>query len=341
VSTTQEPNVTCIIVNWNGWRDTIECLESVLRLDYPRLTIIVCDNASSDGSIAMIEDWAKGNVLALCDVTDLAHLVSPPVAKPIPFISLLGSTETFASSRENLILIQTGTNLGFAGGNNVGIRYALANKNCDYVWLLNNDTVVERNSLSEMVRFSQANPTLGICGSQILKYTDPHEILTMGGRKYTRWSGRTSPLRDPETPNLSTLLGAPDYIEGASMLISRKCLETVGLLEESYFLYYEELDLTERARQKFDFGYSRASVVYHKEGSSIGSASARIDRSSISEFYQARNRLIFTRRYYSWLLPLQFAVVLASVFSRVLIGKWRNAGAIVRGAFTSLNYMKS
>jgi GT2 family glycosyltransferase len=332
------PHVYVVILNWNGWRDTIECLESVFRLDHAQLSVVLCDNASSDGSMEKIEGWANGHTPASCNVPDLEHLILPPIPKPIAFesISALGIA-TNSSPGARLVLIQTGANLGFAGGNNVGIRYALACGDCDYVWLLNNDTVVEPDSLSAMVKIVEADAKLGICGSQLRSYAPPHEVQTMGGRRYSRWSGRTRPLQSPDTPQVSTSLGAPDYVEGASMLISRRYLETVGLLEESYFLYCEELDLAARARPAFHFGFASESIVYHKEGASIGSAQGRANRSTLSEFYQARNRIVFSRRYYPFFFPFVLAATGLSALQRLMIGKPGNAVAILRGALASLS----
>lgn len=334
---TTQPHVYVILLNWNGWRDTIECLESVFRLDHPRLSVIVCDNASSDDSVEKIEDWASGGVAASCNSPDLAHLVHPPIPKPVACASFPASGAATIGSTPGvrLVLIQTGANLGFAGGSNIGIRYALARGDCDYVWLLNNDTVVEPDSLSAMVRMAEADPKLGICGSQLRSYVSPHEIQTMGGRRYSRWSARTRPLQELATPQVSTTPGAPDYIEGASMLISHRCLEEVGLLEESYFLYYEELDLAVRAQRFFHFGYSPASVIYHKEGASIGSASVRAQRSALSDFYQARNRVVFTRRHYRQFLPSVLAATVLSALQRLMIGRLKNGGAILRGVLAS------
>ena len=178
-----QPQVYIVLLNWNGWQDTIECLESVFRLNYPHFTVIVCDNASSDGSMKKIEGWANGFIAASCDSADLARLTVPPITKPLDFDCILSSGEAAKSrsSSSRLLLIQTGANLGFAGGNNVGIRYALARGDCDYVWLLNNDTVVEPDSLSSMVRMAEADPKLGICGSQLRSYATPMKFKPWGG----------------------------------------------------------------------------------------------------------------------------------------------------------------
>jgi GT2 family glycosyltransferase len=235
----RQPHGYVVLLNWNGWQETTECLESVFRLEYSHFTVIVCDNASSDGSMQRIESWAKGFIPASCNSPDLARLTVPPIPKPIDFDHIVSSTEAVASlsSGNRLLLIQTGANLGFAGGNNVGIRYALARGDCDYVWLLNNNTVVEPDSLSAMVRMEESHPKLGICGSQLRSYTYPHEIQTMGGRRYSRWSGRTRPApRTHYATGLDDARRARLY-RGRVHADKPQVLEATGLLEESYFLY--------------------------------------------------------------------------------------------------------
>jgi GT2 family glycosyltransferase len=332
------PHVYIVLLNWNGWRDTIECLESVFRLDYPRFTVIVCDNASTDGSFENIQSWARGEVTAEVREPALSRLVQPAVRKPIQFLKPDGdrSADSADEVLPPLVLIQTGANLGFAGGNNVGIRYALQRGDCDYVWLLNNDTVVEPDALSQILEGAEEDPQLGICGSMIRTYASPHEILTAGGRKYNRWTGRTRIIQDVTIPSNSKP-PEPDYIEGASMLVSQKFLQEIGLLEESYFLYFEELDWAKRARPRFHLGYCPTSIVYHKEGGSIGSALDRESRSTLSEFYLTRNRLAFTRRYYPWCVPSVLAAIAASALQRFLIGMPKSAWAILRGALAALS----
>jgi GT2 family glycosyltransferase len=336
------PHVYIVLLNWNGWRDTIECLESVFRLDYPRFTVIVCDNASTDGSLETIDGWARGTVLAAVHEPGLSRLVQPPVPKPVQFLKLDSGriADSAATGLAPLVLIQTGSNLGFAGGNNAGIRYALKRDDCDYVWLLNNDTVIEPDALSRIVEAAEQDPQLGICGSRLRTYASPHETLTAGGRKYNRWTGRTRRIKDVGIPSNSKP-PEPDYVEGASMLVSQKFLQEIGLLKESYFLYFEELDWAARARPRFRLGYCPTSIVYHKEGSSIGSALDRESRSTLSEFYLTRNRLVFTRRYHPWCLPSVLAAIAASALQRLLIGMPKNAAAILTGAVASFSRAKS
>lgn len=238
-------SVYIIILNYNGYQDTIECLESLRNLTYSNYTVVVCDNDSSDGSEKEILEWASQN------------------RKIFRFKFL-----------------QTGHNLGFAGGNNVGIRYALAN-GADYIWLLNNDTTVESSALTFMVRYMEDNKNIGVCGSRLLSYYDHDQIAGLGGWYNPVFGTSGHILYKNDLTKLA-------YIIGASMLFRRDLFENIGLLQDDYFLYYEELDIAERIRGKYEMGVSLNSIVYHKEGASIK------NESSFSAFYLLKNNLKFT-----------------------------------------------
>jgi GT2 family glycosyltransferase len=205
-----------------------------------------------------------------------------------------------------LILIQTGGNLGFAGGNNVGLRLALHDPDCQFFWLLNNDSVVAPAALSAMVRVMQQRPEVGLCGSLNLFYHSPDKVQAQGGFHYRRWRRWTARVRLGPPMNVAELPAVPppmDYVHGASMLTSRSFLKTVGLMEESYFLYFEELDWALRARGRFELGYAPESLVFHKEGASIGSHRDRSKRSLISDQYLSRSRVLLSKRFFPWSLP--------------------------------------
>jgi GT2 family glycosyltransferase len=183
--------VYIILVNWNGWRDTIECLESLFRLDYPDFSIIVCDNASSDDSLSHIRDWASGSTQAECSSGELRRLTRPPVRKPLESVVLRNSDiDQWKDRHPKLVLLETGANLGFAGGNNVGLSYALSRGDFHYIWLLNNDTVVEPDSLAALVARASSSDTIGICGSKILYYDSPNTVQALGGSVFNRWFAR-------------------------------------------------------------------------------------------------------------------------------------------------------
>jgi GT2 family glycosyltransferase len=238
--------VYIIILNWNGLKDTLECVGSCLKLDYPIFEIVIVDNGSDDGS---------ENILR----------------------------ESFPSIR----LIQTGANLGYAGGNNAGIRHALEG-GADYIWLLNNDTTVDANALTELVKIAETNPSIGMVGSKILSYLQPTVLLYAGGRADLA-VGETEHIGyGSEDRGQFDLGGDTGYITGCSLLVKRRVIEETGLMNEAYFLYYEETEWCTKARRKgYRLIYAPESVVYHKESVSVRKTTG------VMHYYLTRNRLYF------------------------------------------------
>ena len=322
------PSVYVVILNWNGWADTVECLESVFRSDFARFKVIVCDNASSDGSLAKVRLWAEGLLNPLVHPGNpLRRLAWPPLAKPIPYLELdarqAGSEAACAGTEAPLVLIQTGANLGFAGGNNVGLRHALACPECDYVWLLNNDTVVSEQALSSLARCAESHrdAAVGLVGSKLLYYHDPGVIQGIGG-VYNKLLATNAHVgagaRDDGRYDSEQAQGLIHYPIGASLFVSRPFLAQVGLLCEEYFLYFEELDWVLRGRRLgWDFRYCWHSVVYHKEGASIGGDSRQEQKSSLADYWSLRNRLVFTRKFYPRWLATVYLGFLAVVLNRI------------------------
>ncbi|GFE58469.1 glycosyl transferase family 2 [Geobacter sp. AOG1] len=309
--------VYIILVNWNGWRDTLECMNSLMRLTYSDFRIIICDNASSDDSRGQIKNWATRNNLPYaeyqCPLTDVggtAHL------DPL------------------LTLIATNRNLGFAAGNNVGMRYALARDDAAYCWLLNNDTIVEPDALEHLVSRMRGDESIGICGSTIRLYHDRERIQALGGGYYCRWIGLPWHYgrffkRWDGTVNQLRAESWMNYVEGASMLVSRQFLERVGYMSEDYFLYFEEADWALRAKNQFRLGYAPQSIIYHKVGGSIGTCSNPLNKSSVCDYYNIRNRIRFTRRFYPALLPMVYLVLVGECMIRLLSARWERAFMIL------------
>jgi GT2 family glycosyltransferase len=314
----------------------------VLRLDYPDYRVIVCDNDSSDNSLDHIRGWARGEIMAETGATALAGLTTPPVPKPIPFADLGPGTasQEAIDSAVRLVLIQTGANLGFAGGNNVGLRHALNNSDCAFAWLLNNDTVVRPDALSQLVSRMKDRPDAGICGSTLFYYDDPGRVQAFGGSIYNKWLARVGHIGGLAS---ATQLARADevepklaYIVGASMLVRRSFLQQVGLMDKQYFLTFEEIDWATRAKGQFALAYAPQSMVYHKEGSSLGSHRVASFRSAVSEFYAIRNRILFTRKHYPFALPSVLCAIGISAVHRVVHGRWRNFIALSRGVLQGL-----
>lgn len=330
-----------VILNWNGWRDTLSCLQSLITLKNVDYNIIICDNGSTDNSVDYIKSWSQGMLAA--DVPSHPQLSSLVCNKNTPVstheIQILNRNEitlhTTPPCHSSITLIKNNANLGFAAGNNVGIEYALQQQDMTHVWLLNNDTLVEPDCLEKMLKRMALENSPTICGSRVMFYDDPNIVQALGGNQFNKWTGiakpsigRFSHKKDcRETQKIEATI---DYISGCSMLVTRDFLEDIGLMEESYFLYYEEIDWAVRAKGKYSNIYADDAVIYHKEGSSIGSASLHTKPSVTSEFYKFRSKLMFTAKHFPMCLPSCYVVTLLQVFNRWLRNEWATGWTIFK-----------
>src|SRR5437762_2609963 len=192
------PRVYVIVVNYNGWRDTIECLESLLRSDYPSLTVLVCDNASTDGSLDHIRSWADGNLPATPTGDRMAHMTSPPLPKPVSLTRLARhefEALPFAPDSHRgtgLVLVDCESNLGFAGANNVALQWTLGREKDALALLLNNDVIIAPGAVRAMVDVATSAPDVGAVGATILRYHDPDRVETLAGARLSRKHGMTT-----------------------------------------------------------------------------------------------------------------------------------------------------
>lgn len=309
-----------VLLNWNGWQDTIACLASLLNSSTEDFNIIVCDNGSSDGSFDQLIQWAQ------------QHLPNDYATTTRTQIELA----SFRLPIKKLLLIDNQSNLGFAGGCNVGVRAAMSDSCCQYIWLLNNDTEVATDALQQTIDYMDCSPDIGICGSTLIYHHNRQMLQALGGSHYTPWLGRSRHLGAFESVdsalqamNLAVIESKMSYVVGAAMMIRRQVFEQIGLMTEDYFLYYEELDLAVRSRCHFRLGYAPLSKVYHKEGASIGTDAS--GGSPLSLYYLFRNRLLFTVRHYPQFLPTVLAFSLWEILKFILKRRWPQALSASRG----------
>ena len=328
----QAPSVAIIVLNWNGWPDTLECLESLMRLEYPSFEVVVCDNASTDGSATRIQQWMDNALCVLPTSSEMAQFSVPAMTKSAFHLE---DESTEASLQKGRVrLIQNPSNLGFAAGNNTGLRDALA-RGFEYFWVLNADTVVEPDALDRLVARLRAEEGAGICGSLLCYYAAPDVIQEAGGCQSYPLLGVSRRLagdkkRSAAHPwtKFEKQLG---YVSGASCLVSRAFLEKIGLMSEDYFLYCEEIDWATRGRGRFSLALAHDSIVYHKKGISTGSKAVGQARSAASSFYLWRARRRFTQRYYPLGLISLCALGAATSLSHRLKGEHANAKATLAG----------
>lgn len=336
----ETPKVSIVIINYNGWEDTLECLESIFRLEYLNFQVIVVDNASSNNSIEKLKNWANGNLnIYIQPSNPLKSKSFPPYKKPINFKEYFQDekfNDTPIFENRSLFFIKSLKNGGFAAGNNIGIRYSLLYKDVEYIWLLNNDTVVAHDALSHLVQknieHKKSKSKIGLIGSKLLYYHNPELIQAVGGSynqvlgTVRQYGSKFSHDINPDEIEYSEI----DFVVGASMFLPVDFVKEVGLMNEDYFLYFEELDWVQRGKAlgwKLDFCYS--SCVYHKEGASTGSTSKN-GKSYIADYYDLRNRILFTRKYYPQFLYTVYAGFIPVLIKRVFRGQFDRIGKILK-----------
>jgi hypothetical protein len=306
--------VYIIILNYKGWKDTIECLESALKIDYENFQIIVVDNNSPDNSLEKLISWAKGDLsLDFLDKVRLKKFIFPLEKKPLSFIfykqneAIHGNLKDKESAnKKSIIFIQAEQNLGFASGNNIGIKYAFKKNDFDYLWLLNNDTVLPPKTLKNWLLFLSKDKTIQLSGCVNYHYWSPNNIVGICGN-YSDWQVRSWHIRSESTFKKSN--PANFYPIGSSMICAKSFIDKVGFLDESYFLYFEELDWVERAKKRqIKIGFTFANFIYHKEGASIGIPSKK-NFNPLSVFYLARSHRKFVKKHKSLLKRIWFYIL--------------------------------
>lgn len=340
VAAAQAARLGVVIVNYRGAVDTIECLESLLRTPLP-MKIVVVENGSGDASADVIRDWAAGTHMAKAESPMMAPLSSPPVAKPVPIACLAAEAVGSEPSVDRLTLVTSPDNLGFAGGNNLGLRHLLADPGLTHFWLLNNDTVVTRDAPAALLARLQSGPRIGMCGTIVRYYFAPDRVQALGGFSFslltgtgTALGGNTSATQgfDPQA-----VADATDFVLGASLAVSRDFLTRVGLMAEDYFLYFEEIDWATRNRRLgedgFDIGFAHGATIFHKAGRSIGSTSSHSARSPFSDYWMNRARLRYVWRHHRLLWPWHWLLGWGIILRRLLRRQPRHAGAILRAMF--------
>lgn len=256
-------HISLIIINYNTEDETHQCLESLrhVKAESFEYKIMIVDNGSRE-----------------------------------PFAL------TPAESSLPVEIVRSESNLGFTGGNNLGITYALEKYQSDYILLLNNDTYVKPDFIEKIYQFSRKHPEFGMISPKIY-FAQGYEYHSAS---YARdelgkvlWYGGGS----IDWPNLSCFhravdevdrgqvdsLISSDYVTGCCILIKREVLEKIGLFDEKYFLYLEDVDLSLRATENgYQIGFCADSVLWHKNAGSSGGSG-----SSLHLYYQTRNRLLF------------------------------------------------
>lgn len=338
------PLVAVVILNWNGWRDTVECLRSLDQLEYWNCRIILLDNGSSDESVRMIEQYIETKKLR---VIRSSFSSSHSQIGPLKISESEGELETATrvsapefEERGNraIWLIRCDKNHGFAEGNNIAIRLAYRSFSPDYFLLLNNDTVVDSDLLNKLVGAAESDSTIGFTGPKVLCYSHnrSEDIISSAGGRVEIAKGRATKIGFGEVDNGQYDYSKDvDYIEGSCILVRASMLPQIGLMDSAYFAYWEETDWCWRAREAgYRCVYAPEAKIWHK-GSSSSNKSSYI-------YFCARNMLWFVRRHASfWSLMIfacyfPFDLLLRSCVFLLLHRDSEEIKAFIRGTLDGL-----
>lgn len=284
------------------------CLDSLLASRAEIARVVITDNASNDATCAVIRDWAKANNVSLSEAEAPLHQ----------------APETW------LTLLHAPVNGGFAYATNRALEALLADPAINLFWVLNPDCIILQDTAAKY-REAGRDQNFSLMGGRTLFEGHSGKVQTDGGR-VSRWTGVCEsvnwgvPSESATFPEAASL----DFITGANCVASRRFLEEVGLMEEDYFLYYEEVDWAFR-RSHLPLRLVPEAQIKHHGGTAIGTGSVGRRPSPFANYFNYRNRMRFLRRYSPGALPIAMAYASAKAAQLAGRGAFDEAWALVAG----------
>lgn len=328
-----EPTLGVVIVTFNAGSEAVDCLETLLAAARDAglaLRVAVVDNGSRDDTVARIVAWAAGDT-PYVPPEGLPFAV-PDLPKPIALQRCKPSLNGDCTA--DVLLIETGANLGFAGGVNIGLEALASQPELDHFWVLNPDTMVPPATAAALAKWLSAPPRYGLMGGRVVYLHAPDRIQIDGGLIDWR-TGATGNLHLGRSDS-ATPWPAPDrmdFVMGGSMVASRAFLDRAGPMTEKYFLYYEEVDWAMQ-RGDLPFAVCEGFRVYHHAGSAIGSPSkSRYDALPLSLYFKHRGRMMFLRRFRRRAIPVGHIYTLGIAARLVWHRRLAEAWAAIAGGF--------
>lgn len=264
--------VFIVILNWNNSADTINCIKSLSYITYQNYEVVIVDNNSDDDDVKML-------------------------------------TEEFGN---RIHLIKNKSNLGFSGGNNIGIKYALK-AGAEYILLLNNDTVVEPDFLTNLINSPLNNKKTGII-TPLINYEANRDKVWLAGGYISKLKASGFPYYFNRNEKEVKESRKVSFASGCCMLIKVKLLETIGVLDENYFLYVEDTDYCQRTLDEgYEIVFEKESKIYHK----VNSTTTKLTK-ALPLYYSVRNRLYFAKKLFgNWFYPA-YLYVISSILLKTL-----------------------
>lgn len=288
--------VYIVLINYNGYTNTIECIESIYTSSYKNFKVVIVDNCSTDSSREELNRKFMGSA--------------------------------------NIVLLYSESNKGFAAGINIALGYIKKQNDYDYVWILGNDSVVCSDTLEKQLEFAKNDEKLGILGLVSLDYYNHDIIQCFGVGIYNKWIGvgknflAGKYLFDyipKELTKIRQYIKEKNiYIYGNSLFLTKCFVNKIDKIPEEYFIYYEELELMQLLKQyKFTYDVVGDAFVYHKESSTISSNSATLSELGVK--YSVRNRILFTEKYYKPYLPIVIIGIILLCCKKLFLRQFKSA----------------
>ncbi|WP_461435760.1 glycosyltransferase family 2 protein [Methanosphaera sp.] len=265
-----KPLVSIILLNWNGYEDTLEALESLYQINYPNYNVIVADNNSTNDSVEKIKEYALGNIRVETEYTK--YVDNKPIKLTIVNEGEYSEIDNTSDENEKkLLLIKNNENYGFAKGNNIAIDYTIKYDNPDYILLLNNDTIVDPNFLEKLINVAQNDSKIGLLGPKFYyyDYEGSHETIWCIGSvvDLDHFPGHHSIMEEPDYDLTQDVIEC-DWVSGAGALIKTEAMPE-SYLSTEFFFGCEDVDLAISIKEK---GYKVVtvmdSIIWHKVGMS-------------------------------------------------------------------------
>ena len=327
--------VVVLIVSFHNPDDVCACLTALSRATVqPSFDVFICENGGSESfnKLCMALAGPQGPCTTISD--DLPKSTISPSGRMVDVrcLALKGR-----SSR--LWIGCAAQNLGYAGGINVWIERLLQFTDWEGIWILNPDSEPEPGALYELVDRAVAGRK-GMVGSTILEFGDRNQVHCRGGHRWRMLMTKLTIIGSREPANgpvdVQKIEAALDSISGASMYVTRACLEKIGPMDERFFLYAEDADWSIRAK-RCGLGYASGSLVPHRGGTTIGHTQSRTNRSRLSVYLESRNRILFGRKHLRRiLLPLATILGFLYTIEYLLAGSPQNFKTALDGLVAGL-----
>ncbi|MBV6444183.1 MAG: glycosyltransferase family 2 protein [Ignavibacteriales bacterium] len=301
--------VFAVILNYNGYDDTIRCLKSIQNSSYKAVYSVIVDNASPDGSGERLKNE-------------------------------LSASKNNGYNSPEITVILNSKNLGYAGGMNTGARYALEH-GADFVMYVNNDTEFTETTIQEMAAVADKDEKTGIVSPKVL-YMDEREKIYCAGSRYLFYRcGNVSLGRGTDAKNNRNTEEEITHAEGACLLIKKEVFLQVGFMKEFFFMYFEDLEYSLRVNRKFKIVYAPKAVLYHSSGAgkSFG------DYSALYHYYFTRNRFLIFKDHNlaAKLYVILYSAAISAIKSvSVILSSDRKVESLIslwNGFLTGLEYL--